>query len=337
MHPNTPKTSTLRTLVIAVLSLFVLVSGVADVRRLSHPIGVFGTISDLDGVVVNVAPGSPADRAGIRPGDRFDIARLAPQDRWFLFPQNCTGSGVRITVGVIRGQTERMVALVAGPEPMAPPEQAAILCNIVAGVIFVVIGTVTVLLRPTLIVWGFYLFCLSSAPFPYREFDASLRLPLSFVWLVVLFAILSAGLPGLLVFSVRVLQDSIAGWRLWFERAAPVLFVVLASLQVIMEAENYIFGRPAQWMWNFTGALTLAAVLLIMCVLVVTYARAIGSDRQRIRWVVVGIGVALAAPYVQQLLPGLNTSVPALYDVIPVVGAAAPLGVAYAILKHRVV
>ena len=142
------KANGLRTFVIIALSSFILISGVADVRRLSHPIGVFGTISDHNGVVQQVAPGSPAARAGIKPGDRYDIARLPAQDRWFLFPQNCTQPGVVIDVGIIRGADERRVSMTAVDEPMDAPEQAATLANIAAGVLFVVIGTVTVLLRP---------------------------------------------------------------------------------------------------------------------------------------------------------------------------------------------
>jgi hypothetical protein len=322
---------------IVAMSLFILVSGVADVRRLSHPIGVFGTIANLNGVVLDVAKGSPADQAGIRPGDRYDIAHLAAQDRWFLFPANCTQPGVTLTVGVIRDQQERQVTMTAVTEPMDAPEQAATIANIVAGVIFVLIGTATMLLRPTMIVAGFYLFCLGSAPFPYREFDAGLLMPYSYAWILLLYLIISAGLPGLLIFSVRMLQTSMSGWRLILERYAFAAYLVIASLQTASTVFDYMLGRGAQWMSIARHDLILGLTLVIAIVLVATYAMAMGADRQRIRWVVIGIGIALAAPYVQRFWSGLYVSAPALYDVIPVVGAAAPIAVAYAILKHRVV
>src|SRR5579883_119809 len=326
-----------RTFLVLALSLFILVSGAADLFRLQWPIGVFGTIANGDGVIAHVAPGSPADRAGIRPGDRIDIAALSPQNRWFFFPQNCTSPGIPIDVGFFRGGMRYSVHMVSVPEPMEFSERAAIVADVLAGLLFVLIGTITVLLRPSAIVWGFYLFCLGSAPFPYRELDATLRLPTSFIWLSLIVIVASAALPGLLIFSVRMLQDSVSGWRLWIGRCAWVLFVASATLSVASLASTYLMGRPTAWIdaWDYRASLFLTALILL--VLGVTYVRAVGADRQRLRWVVIGSFIALAAPYVQQLLVGLLAGTPALYDAIAVIGAAAPVGVAYAIIKHRVI
>lgn len=338
MHGAAPSgRSGLRTIVIVALSLFVLVSGTADLRRLTHPIGVFGTVADLDGVLTAVAPGSPASNAGIRPGDRFDIAALKPQQRWWLFPHNCAPSAASLTVGVIHNGIEREVTMISVPEPMQATVQAAIVVDVLAGIIFVLIGTFTVLLRPTAVVWAFYLFCLGSAPFPYREFDAALHVPLSCLWIAVILTIGAAGLPGLLIFSVRILQDSVSGWRLWVERGAWLAFAAVAVLYYCYVVRAYLLGLPVEWASAPMERIHIALRLAVVAVLIATYLRALGTDRQRIRWMFVGIGIALVTPYLQLLLSGLDITTPAFYDVIAVVGAVAPIGVAYAILKHRVV
>lgn len=324
-------------IVILVLATFILVSGVADLRRLWQPIGVYGTIAGNDGVVQIVAPGSPADRAGIRPGDRFDIARMPAQWRWFLFPLNCTDPGERITVGVIRGNQERPVTMVSVPEPMGTAERTAIITSVIAGVVSVFIGAITVLLRPTTIAWGFYLFCLGVAPFTYRDLDATLRMPGSYVWLLTVVLVGAAALPGLLVFSANVLSESISRSRAWISLSAPFFFVIIAAFACTGVVETYMLGTPAAWTDRVDHYLALALTILIAVVLGFTYFRAGAVDRQRLRWMLVGLGIALALPYLRPLLALKLASNPALYDVLAVVGAGAPLGVAYAILKHRVV
>lgn len=325
-----------RVLVVA-LSLFVLTSGVSDIVRLWHPIGWFGTLANSDFVVSHVAPGTPADRAGIRVGDRFDVPRLRPQERWHLFPANCLDTGIRLTVGIIRDDGEHFVTMTSVQEPMGAPERAALVVSVVTGLLFVLIGTFTILLRPSPVVWGFYLYCLGSAPFAYRYLDGTLKLPYSFIWLGAVLLVNAAALPGLLIFSLAILRDSVTGWRASLRRIALVSFVVLAGLLLTALTRNYLLGQPALALDNVYLDFRLAITITIAAVLFATYTRATGADRQRLRWMMVGIGIALFVPYIELFLGGLAASSPALFDAINVIRAAAPIGVAYAILKHRVI
>jgi hypothetical protein len=331
------KHTTARTLLILALALYVVIGGLADISRLWQPIGWFGTTADGDAVVTHVAAASPAGAAGVRIGDRFDVAGLSPQQRWYLFPENCAPPGASLSVGVIRAGIEHRVTMISVPEPMGVVERTAILTDVAAGILFVLIGTTTMLLRPTAIVSGFYLFCLGSAPFPYRALDGGLTLPYSFIWLAGMMIVWAAALPGLLIFAVRLLQAALTGWRAWAERIAVLSFIALAAIGCGHLVLNYLLGRPAAFLTPWEQGLNLGLTALIIVVLLATYIGAVGRDRQRLRWVVIGIGVALAASYVQSRLSALVATGPALYDAISVIGAAAPIGVAYAILKHRVV
>lgn len=322
---------------VAALSLFVLISGLSDIVRLWHPIGWFGTIANSDFVVLQVAPGTPADRAGIRPGDHFDIPRLPPQERWYLFPQNCLDTGTTLTVGVIRDGRERFVTMTSVQEPMGISQQAALVMSQVTGLLFVLIGTFTVLARPSPVVWGFYLYCLGSAPFFYRYLDGTLKLPYSFIWLAVIVVIGCAALPGLLVFSVSILRESAGGWRPVLKWIAWTSFIVLTALALDHLTRNYLFGQPALSLDTASHYLRLALSITAAVALFATYVGAEGADRQRLRWVVIGVWAALFAPYLQGALENLAASSPALFDAISVIRAAAPIGVAYAVLKHRVI
>ena len=328
--------SMIRAFVVA-MSLFVLISGLSDVVRLWHPIGWFGTIANSDFYVLRVAPGTPADLAGIRAGDRFDIPRLRPQERWYLFPSNCLATGTTLSVGIIRNGLEHFVTMTSVQEPMGILQQAALIVSQITGLLFVLIGTVTVLMRPSPVVWGFYLYCLGTAPFFYRYLDGTLKLPFSFMWLSIITVVGAAALPGLLVFSVSILRESATGWRAALRWVAWTSFLALAALGLVHLTRNYLFGQPALVINTAYSFLERALSLAVAAALLVTYIGARGSDRQRLRWVVIGVYVALFAPTLQSLLRNLEASSPALFDAISVIQATAPIGVAYAILKHRVI
>ena len=143
------KRTTGRTLLILAPSLYVFIGGLADISRLWQPIGWFGATADHDGVVTHVAAGSPADAAGIRAGDRFDVAALAPQQRWYLFPENCAPPGASLSVDVMR---DGVISVVGAAAPIGVAY--AILKHRVVNVSFVVsrtivYGTITAILIAT--------------------------------------------------------------------------------------------------------------------------------------------------------------------------------------------
>jgi hypothetical protein len=76
------KRAALRTLVVIALSLVVFVAGGLDFRRIWVPIGQLGYQLNGNDVVVYVADGSPAARAGMLAGDIVNLPSTPPQFRY---------------------------------------------------------------------------------------------------------------------------------------------------------------------------------------------------------------------------------------------------------------
>ncbi|MDQ6781272.1 MAG: hypothetical protein M3Z37_09010, partial [Candidatus Eremiobacteraeota bacterium] len=83
--------------------------------------------------------------------------------------------------------------------------------------------------------------------------------------------------------------------------------------------------------------LQVVCVAIAMSAFVATYIAARGSDRQRIRWVIVGFGIALIAGLTQTYLSSVIALPYWLYATLLLVPVATPLTVAYAVIKHRVI
>jgi len=330
--------ATIRTICILALSLYVLCGGFSDLRRTWKPIGVIGTIANENGVIQAVDPGSPAAKAGLVPGDRFDIAALTPQQRWWTFPENCLAPGMSITLGIFHGDQYRRVRLTSVTEHMGTTAKAAIWMEVGTGLIILMIGTLVVLLKRSSVIWGFYIYCLAITPLLFsRELDGTLLLPYSEAWLISVVLIYAAGLPALLIFALRVLQDDLHGWRLLAERSAFAFFAVLAALRAGAIVMNYNLGLQAQWMVDVSRYLSWLLAIVIVWALLDTYVRANLPDKPRLRWMIAGIVVTLAFPFYERYLQSAVPSTPALADWPSIILALAPIGVAYAIVKHHVI
>ena len=331
---------TWRIVVVIGLSLIlVLIEGV-NFRRLVIPIGVFGYGTNLDGVVTGVTSGSPAAKAGLQVGDRIDTSSMNPQELEELlqFP-NVASAGLVRTIGYYRGGERHPVTMTSVPEPMGPADGAIIVMQFLAALVCIAIGAVVVLLRPEPATWGFFIFCLGFAPVDELALTAStLQTMIPQVAQLFLGLLTAAAVVGLLIFAFRFLTPSLPRWRRAIQSAFPLIFLSLATLNAFETYDTYVVYHPAEWIARAALALSTLCYVLVVVTLIDTYVHRSGADRQRIRWVVWGFAAALLASVAGTFITTEVTDAPlALDSALSLVAELAPLAVAYAVVKHRVI
>lgn len=330
--------ATLRTFVVLFLAAVVLALCLPDIRRVWQPEGDFGYSTDYDNVVTSVDSDSPADRAGLKVGDRIDIAstnrdyqQLVTYDTGTFLP------GQRVVVAVKRGATERYVAMVSRPEAMDSTTAALIVGRELAMLLFVGVGAALVLLRPSITTWAFYAYCLglNGAPNSLVTYLPSpswgLSAYIASEWLS------WAGYVGVAVFAALFLHEATGGWRRWVFRLSPFALLIFGCLSTYVLLGSLRFGWPTKGVTNLSLSFESFLAVVALYALVETYVLSRGADRQRIRWVIVGFGVALVTASIDGLIyPRFNPPY-WLHESLSVAGVVAPLTVAYAVIRHRII
>ena len=344
MHMTTHNPSNraaLRTFIVVALSLLVLVAGGIDLRRIWTPIGLFGYQTNGDQVVIFVADGSPAAKAGMQVGDTIDLQSTPVQSRYHAIQGGTLDSGESATLGIIHKGVRRILTLTAIPQKTEAQPYYTVYRMAVLGVavLYIFLGAALVLLRPSLMTWGFFLYCLANAPFTFYSLPLFFPFPWNYLTYSGLSFLTAAGTVGLLVFALCFLNEPIKGWRLSALRTTPWLFAALVIFELIWIYQwGWVGASPGELFSRIYIAMQVLWSLAALYLFLDTYVRARGADRQRIRWVVVGFGLNLAFQLVYQVLTLYVPSAPIwLFHILQLSTVIVPLTVAYAVIKHRVI
>jgi hypothetical protein len=326
----------LRTLVVVALALTVVGVSLPDISRVWQPSGDFGLEADPNNIVTRIEPAAPADKAGIKVGDRVDIAATEPRFRIVAANSGAVGSpGQAVTFAIVHGSQERYVTVVSKPFDMDISTRALVLGRELAMLVFVVTGAALVLLRPSIATWGFYIYCLGLNGAPSIIAPTLFASPWNWLIIIVAYSFGAAGWVGVAVFAALFLHEPPTGWRAAVYRLAPLALLISLGLQIYVEVAPNWFGWPANVEFFLLLFLQGAMALIAVAALVGTYISAKGNDRQRIRWVVLGFGIALLAAVIA-LLPDYNYPY-WVYGTLQLIGVVVPLTVAYAVIRHRVI
>ena len=303
--------------------------------------GVIGPLpANVDvNTVGAVGPGSPAARAGIRPGD---IAVREQAERAPAFEQLFD----RIVAGrpqayvVLHDGQRRRVTLT--PRPLRPggSEIALAVAQLLRGFAIVLIGALLVLLRPSIMTTAFYILCLQFAELAHPGGNLELVDGLPSFWkpffLAVTCAISGAGPASAAIFCMRFpTGEPLPSWRL-----AERFMIIVAAFTIAdyfgavaagatftsLGSRLYVVFSVASWL---SYAVAAAAFM-------VRYARASGEDRDRLRWVAIGLGsflVSYALFWFSQNVPSAPNELATWSQFINVL----PLTVLYAVVRHRVI
>ncbi len=322
--------TTIRTIAVLALSAFVLVSTIpniwADKNGLPFSTDTHQRVTSVFG---------PA--GGIRVGDVIDFractiqGRLALTGAYYLSPMQ------KIALPVIRG--DRRFQAVVGAVGFGASSVWMTVLKRGAATIFVVIAALLLLRRPSLMLWGFFLFAIGSVNGDPLQYE-SLPIWIYFGLTSALGLLFFVGPVGLWVFAARFPQDRSSSWRRIVDRAALPAFVALTIVELVVLWQTGAGVTP----WD-TTFFVIAVPLIGLLSFVDAYVHLRADERQRLKWVLLGMALTLAALTYQAVAADLpRGGWPVAWanagwtvDVLSAVQVFIPITVAYAVLRHRVI
>ncbi len=295
--------------------------------------GELGTT--LSAAHVTIDPGSPAARAGLRNGIR--VGCLHYRDYEVLFPEfQAPGYGpAPIQACVTRNGSVHMVQFVAQPGPPAQSLYGAIgfvLLRLFSYCVFLVVGSVLVILRPSLMTWLLFAYCLCTVPGAALT-DAITAAPPATSAAVQAVNLLTVflGAPFLLLFTLLVPDPRLPrGWRQWAFWTVCAISLALAAFREYHLAQASITtGSAADPLTHgFNFGMTWAVIVVVLARLIAMPPR----ERARFGWVAFGIVVGAIANYLRLLATNAYYT-----NVAGMVTVVMPLTLMYAILRRHVI
>jgi hypothetical protein len=295
--------------------------------------GTFGiTLPPQRAIVASVDPGSPADRAGVRAGDRLVVLgddELAPRVR-------SPYVGERETMTFERRGVVRTVVLTGVANPgFGIWQRIGGVLAYVPPTVFLVVAFLLVFLRPSVMSWAFYVFAVGyfgTGP-AFMFWSHALSPPAYVVLAFVLSTIFGSwSVLPLLPFVLRFPNGDVLGWR---RRIDPLVWVTLVLTYAVYVVEwRLYFNAQSLPAWDVipSAVIPLGAFLLAGLLLAKNVAMATPSDRQR--WGFLAIGtIASFVAYAIYFVPGVP------FAVGQVVGFAVvlmPICIGYAVFRLRV-
>jgi hypothetical protein len=320
--------SLLRAFIVIAVGIWMIATAAPQLKQIWQPTPDNGITVDFDGVIVAVEPGSPAARASIVVGDRIlppfprELFRQPPETISFRFED--------------RGIT-RTATLVPHPHALTRPDRLLLLGLFASYVVYLIVGSLVLVLRPNAMTWAFYLYCVLR-----RYGDLGFYWPGSseFFWFNVLtLAALSGSVCALvLIFALRFPSNRLEGWRKPLNRIAVFFAAALPAAWLCVLIRVHFLGLPSQSLLRLLILVISVVYLAAAAIFVVTLFRSHGDERQRLRWILVFPAVlimrVIAINQGSILIPN---SLPGWFsEALIVLGVSVPLAVAYAIVRRRV-
>ncbi len=330
----------LRIAVVAILAAWALFFSLAPLR------GTFWTRpsdrsmqTDSRLTVVDVDPGGPAERAGIRVGDRIE-GPVSFEGRLYLQSLRNVGPGQPFTWR-IRGKNGLRTVTVREPVmEVDPPDMLYGFVAAIIDLIFVVVGAILVLLRPSRMTWAFLLYCVALGPglfFLYYWLPAWLDYGASALTDV----LQSFSYGAFLVFCVRAPSDRASGkWRYLESIAAPLVVASLLACNAAVNLSMIGVLHDERVASSIQDGISDATYMLGVLALIATFWRERGVERSRVSWIIAGFAIAFAARgganfgdrYGPLYWPGVSSWMQVVPGVFQI---AIPLTVAYAVVRHN--
>lgn len=326
-------------MLLAVLAVWAIASLYVSASFLWTPQGSTGLASNYGGEITSVEPGSPAERAGLKPGDRIILTGTSFENRPKVIG-NATpiAPGTVVRFRVSHGASDRDVMLTAAEARLSLPQRLSLLFASMSAAVFIIVGASLIFLRPSLVTWGFGLFSLLSNPVvPALSHFPSAGAHLTYV--AIYDVLQNVGVIGLLVFALNFPKTLRLPWRSLLVRSLPIVFVVLSAWTLWIDLSVCVFAVSSHEQ-NVALQLAFGVVDAVAVWLISeTYVKGPAENRPRLRWVLVGFYFGLVCNYIGNTLTYTsNVALPGWIDASLVAAAITlPLAVSYAIVRHRVI
>ncbi len=328
-----------RVIIVVAAFLFLAVMSGPDLRRcFGHPLGIPGVAFDYHAVVSGVDENAKA--AGVRVGDRLDLAHTPPFERYAWVGLATADAGQRIQFPLLRGHRSYVATLTTAPE--SNDRINMVLLRFVVQLMVFALGTIVVLRRPSPATWGFFAVMFvgcSPVNISYTTGPHWWRtVALSFYWLLDV-------VPqyGAMFFALHLLHPGpLPRWRRIVEKITVGL-VCLSSAVAVWHANMLLFAPvPDPAAGILYSILTAVPFIAAPIILIATYYESEPNVRQRLRWIIVGFGLSTICNAIDQVGTQGNLGIVqesyVLHSFLTAgeyVFVAAP--VAYAVLKHHII
>jgi hypothetical protein len=335
--------SVIRIVIVAALTAWSLATTLPDIALPWHPFGSFGFFSDLDGNVTEVFPGYAAAQAGMRVGDRVDLPKTPFESRRYIGLTYAATfqAGVRATFVVDRGDASTTMTLVSKTFTRSAADNISDVAIVLAQSILVLIGASLVLLRPSLTTWAFFGYGLSVGGGAILALTWPLSASGALVESAITVALYAAGPVAFVIFALRFPRDqSTKAGAIAEAILLPLLLAAIAAAEYQQIAQAS-WGIRTGWLSTYFFAFSLVCYAAGIVAFVATYLRSRSDDRPRIRWVMLGFGIAFASSMAVYALYQSSLIVWShpiwLLNVLQIPVILPALTVAYAVVRHRVI
>jgi len=302
-----------RRILLVALTFWALAMVVPDFYRLYQPLGSFGFYANNDGILMDVQrpfldqTASPAFQAGLRVGDRLDLAqmRCIPIRTLRCASAMVALGGFRLVANQQRaqlvtapapGRAAREVDIIASQVPYDGWVLAVLVLDQLAAVLVILAAAWLVWTRPVIMTWGFFLYVIWFNPGQSAQYYALLQQysPIALLTQNVAGSIAQGvGSAGFIWFALRAPNDATTSrWRP-VELILPLIAIVLAGLLTLSYAN--LLGYPTE---AITRAGVLSGIVVAACAFLILLARQKElppQDYQRLRWVIWGCLIGLPA------------------------------------------
>lgn len=286
--------------------------------------------------VGRLMPNGPADKAGVRVGDRIDVMSMSLGDRMRL-RSFYSPIGTQLTLPIVRNGRRQLVTIAAGPRPsLSPLSNWAFLFG---GFVTLLIVAVIAWRKPSTATAALVLYgmgaCTTGGVIAQFSWLHDPLFAIVAVFIVTAFSTLPVA--ALLPFIVRFPHPPETPQGRLRMRIADGLFwatALLCLIETLYEPVLY-----ASW-FAFDTTVTIGLMALVLVFAVLAYRDAGGEERRRIGWVLTGLLVS-AAGYtsfntIDTFMVGGGSAPQAILNATQLLQCALPIALAYAVLRHRV-